>query len=166
MIRVLFFSPPRVGDIVRLTAPLAPSLFSSALPVGSVGVVSAASGGSLVVEVDAGLGGTTSVTARPHQCRVVERGTGVDRFRSRVGMRNAVRLGALIVVVAPFIYFVASWWLATGSFDGLIENLPLLALESGAEAVGFAFADPVRATLSLALSTLLWWLAFGPPRRR
>ncbi|WP_424708564.1 hypothetical protein [Microbacterium sp. SLBN-111] len=154
-----------MGDVVRLTSALAPGLFSAALPIGSVGVVSAVTNGSLVVDVDAGFAGTVSVTARPHQCRVVERGTGVIRFRSRTGVRNAMRLGALIVVVAPFIHFVASWWLATGSLDGLLENLPLLALESGAEAVGFAFADPVRAVLSLGLGTLLWWLAFGPPRR-
>lgn len=163
---MLFSTSPCVGDVVRLAEPLAPCPFAAALPIGSIGVVSAVRGGSLVVDVDGGLASTVSVTARPHQCLVVERGTGADRFRSRMGLRNAVRLGALIVVVAPFVHFVANWWLATGSFDGLVENLPLLALNAGVEAVGFAFADPVRAALSLSLGALFWWLAFGPPRRR
>lgn len=165
---MLFFSPyPQRGDTVRLTSDVPRGLFASPVPSGSVGVVTAVSGGrvEIEIEIDGGLAGTTVVSARGRECRVIDRGTGIERFRNRRKMRNAIRLGALILLALPPVQFAWEWWLAVGSFDGLIEYLPIAGLQSAADFALLAFADPIRAALMLLLGTATWWLAFGPKRR-
>lgn len=156
----IFSATPAIGDVVRLTAPTESGLFASDLPAGIVGVVVGVTGRRLMVEVDDGFS-SVRVGVRASACRVLSRGKGVDRFRRGVGRRRAVRVGALLLIALPFGQYVISWWIATGSLDGLVEGLPLAALESGAAFVSLAFGDPLRAALTIALGWLTWRLAFG-----
>ncbi len=79
-------------------------------------------------------------------------------------LRSALRIGALILLALPLLQYAIAWWMAAGSLDGLVESLPLAAVESAAAFISFVFGDPVRALLSIALGSFTWWLAFG--RRR
>lgn len=162
----IFSRHPEPGDSVRLTADVPTGLLSPDAPAGSIGVVTGIAGGRVEVELDRGIAGSTTIDARARECRVIDRGTGVERFRARTQRRNAVRLGALVLLALPLVQFVWQWWQAVGSFDGLIEYLPLALLESGIDFVILAFGDPIRAALTAALGTVTWWLAFGRRRRR
>ena len=156
---------PEPGDTVRLTANIPTGLVSPHAPAGSIGVVTGVSGGRVEIELDGGIVGATTIGARARECRVIDRGTGVERFRSRMRRRNAIRLGALILLALPLVQFMWQWWQAVGSFGGLIEYLPLALLESGIDFMILAFGDPIRAALTVALGTVTCWLAFGRPRR-
>ncbi|GIG20646.1 hypothetical protein Cch01nite_13700 [Cellulomonas chitinilytica] len=161
----IFSRHPEPGDTVRLTSDVRTGLLSAPAPAGSLGVVTAIEGGRVRVEVDGGMSGATTVSARLRDCRVIERGTGIERFRRRMRHRAAVRLGALILLALPLVQFVWGWWSAVGSLDGLLEHLPIALLESAADLLLLALGDPVRAALTVALGSLTWWLAFGPGRR-
>lgn len=162
----IFSRQPEPGDTVRLTADVSTGLLSPDAPAGSIGVVTSVFGGRVEVELDGGIAGASTIGARARECRVVDRGTGVERFRSRIRRRNAIRLGALILLALPLVQFLAQWWVAVGSFDGLLEYLPTALLESVIDFAVLAFGDPIRAALTIALGTVTWWLAFGRRRRR
>lgn len=161
----IFSRHPEPGDTVCLTADVPTGFLSPDAPAGSIGVVTGVFGGRVEVELDGGIAGATTIGARARECRVVDRGTGVERFRWRMRRRNAIRLGALILLALPLVQFVWQWWQAVGSFDGFLEYLPLALLESGTDFVILAFSDPIRAALTVALGTVTWWLAFGRKRR-
>lgn len=161
----LFSRHPEPGDTVRLTSEIPTGIFSLPTPAGSIGVVTTVSGSRVDIDIDGGIAGGIHTTARTHQCRVIERGTGIERFRSRMQHRNSVRLGALILLALPLIQYLWGWWRAVGSFDGLIEYLPLAALESATDVILLVLDNPIHAALTFALGSLIWWLAFGSKRR-
>ncbi|POH59657.1 hypothetical protein C3B59_17345 [Cryobacterium zongtaii] len=162
----LFLSSPRPGDTVRLVCDLPAGLLRPALSEGSRALVVATSWGHVELVVDGGLAGMVRVDVSARNCRVIEADTGAERFRRRTALRNAVRIGALIALAAPFVQFVASYWFATGSLDGLLEYLPLAALESAGDFLVSALRDPVRSLLLAGVGWVTWVLAFGRLGRR
>jgi hypothetical protein len=163
----LFGGNPQPGDWIVTTEPIKHSLSDylsghAGIKTGTRGVVTARSGwNSVEVRLDGGMLGGYTVRARASQVRVTRRGGGVDAFAERSGRLAAARLGVAVAIVAPLLFFAASWFLHGGSKAGLLVAVLDGALYSILDLIGYAITNPIQAILYLILLAVAGRFAFG-----
>jgi len=140
-------------------------LTDSGIAEGTRGVVISSSWGYALVEFNDGFG-AVRVDVKKSDLRVVKKRGGVVGFRERSRRLTIVRVGALIAILAPLVWYAAQYWWYYRSFNGFIPALALGALESAGDFLAGAFADPVRAVIFLLVTGVTAHLAFGTSRRR
>jgi len=74
---------------------------------------------------------------------------------------SAIRLGAAIALLAPLVYFIASFLLHGGSWGEFPLVLVTGALNSVLDLIAFAITNPLKAMIFIAISWVAGHLAFG-----
>lgn len=133
---------------------------------GSRGLVRIRNGSRITVAFDTG-GGIVEATVHARDCELVRRSVDEHRFMNFAQLKAAIRLGALIAMALPVLWYVVLYWIQTGSMDGIVESLVISAVESALELPGLILAHPVQTLIWLLTGSLAARIAFGPgPRRR
>lgn len=158
---MFWWHTPDPGDEVTLTRPVYTSLFTTPIPEGTRAVVLAANADTLDIETAGGLWQGQTITIRRRDATVARRGTGSEKFRSRNSTVAAIRLGAALVMILPLVWFVISYYLSVGSFDGFWEYLPSAVLDSVGVAILAAVNNPGKALLSAVVGWVIWKVAVG-----
>lgn len=157
-----FFSTPRVGDVVSTTDSVYPSILGTPLETGTKGVVTDVQGSRYTVLFDTGFG-TTETTVKSSRIRLQRRGVGADSFAKTAELRLYVRIGALITLAIPMIIYLVQYWMAYGTFNNLLPNLVMAALDGIAASIIAAINNPAGFLLAALVGAVVWWLAFGFP---
>lgn len=76
-------------------------------------------------------------------------------------MSGAIRLGVAAALLAPLVYFIASYLLHGGAWSDLPPVLATAALNSGLDLIEYAFTSPPKAMLFIAITWVAGHLAFG-----
>ncbi|GAA4758946.1 hypothetical protein GCM10023217_34310 [Gordonia alkaliphila] len=164
----LFGSLPSDGDWVKATAViprgLSDSVAGTGISRGTRGVVVGEASGfwqqRVTVRFDDGFGALSEVNVKTSDLTVVRRGGGHEDFERRASRTGLIRLGVVLALVAPTVYFVASYWWSTGSLDGIVSEFVLAAFDTVDYLIGAMIANPVRTLVFLVVSTVLGRWAF------
>lgn len=116
---------------------------------------------SLQARLDTRFGGPVSVRVRPGQVRVTRRAGGVTAFEQHSDRRGAIRSGAAVALLAPLVYFIASYLLHGGTKDGLLLALLNGAIYGVLGLIEYVLVNPASGVIYLALIWLAGRLAFG-----
>ncbi|KQR80355.1 hypothetical protein ASF98_18855 [Arthrobacter sp. Leaf337] len=166
-----FNQPPQTGDLVAARRNISCTLTeeytnSPSVRQGTRGLVRKRTGNQLTVAFDTSYGLTES-TVHARDCRLIQRTADEKRFMEWTQLKTAVRIGALITLIAPILWYVVVYWAQTGSLDGVIEALIVAALESALELPGLILAHPTQTLVWIAVGALVTRIALGPrPRRK
>lgn len=165
-----FSTSPEPGDLVAAARDLPLSLtehLTGAVGVarGTRGLVRTATPGRLGITFDTGYG-TTLVHVRTSDVSLVRRGIDESRFHSRAALKASIRVGALIAITAPLLWFAIVYWMQSGSLEGLPQAIAISALESALELPDLFLAHPIQTLCWLSLSALIGRIAFGPNKAR
>lgn len=167
----LFAASAAPGDLVRARRDIPLTITDhvtggAGIRKGSKGLVRARTSSSLTVAFDTG-GGMIEATIRTRDCELIRRSVDEQRFMNFAQLKAAIRLGALITMALPILWYVIVYWTQTGSLDGIIESIVISALESALEIPGLILAHPAQTLIWLLAGSLAARIAFGPgPRRR
>jgi len=159
------------GDWVRSTRTLRVTLTDhlqggrAGIPAGTDGLVIDRSGRRIRVEFDTGWGPCTA-TISPSDCRVTRRAGGVDAFRRRAHTRMLVRLGLLIALMMPFLYFAGWYLLHYRTFDGFVPALATQSIASFGDWLSMAIEHPVQTVIYASVLALISRFTFGKRHQR
>lgn len=154
---------PEAGDWVKVTETMPVSLtdhiLGSGVPAGTRGVVVGRAGNHLEVELDTGFG-TTRVNVSAAKCTLVKRGGGKDTFLRRAGTMGAIRVALCLFLTWPFIQFGCLYWWEKRTFDGIVEELALAAVQSADGWILTVIHDPGPALIYALFIAVLSRIAF------
>lgn len=156
---------PGPGDLVAATRSIPVSLSERftgrrAVTRGTRGVVRSASRNRLVVIFDTGYG-ATNISVQPADVKLIRRSVDEHRFISRASLKASIRFGALIALMAPFLWYGATYLFQNGNLDGLPQAIGISAAESALELPNLILAHPVQTLLWLGVGAVSTRLAFG-----
>lgn len=167
----IFSVQANTGDLVTARRDISTTLTQEFINAPSIrqgtrGLVRKRVGNQVTVAFDTSYG-LTETTLHVRDCRLIQRTADEKRFMEWAQLKTAIRLGALITLAAPILWYTLTYWIQTGPLNGLIEALTLAALESALELPGLILANPVQTLAWLALGALATRIAFGPrPRKK
>lgn len=167
----IFCAQANTGDLVTARRDISTTLTQELIKAPSIrqgtrGLVRKRAGNQLTVAFDTSYG-LTETTLHVRDCRLIQHTADEKRFMEWAQLKTAIRLGALITLAAPILWYTLTYWIQTGSLHGFIEALTLAALESALELPGLILANPVQTLAWLAASALATRIALGPrPRKR
>lgn len=166
---MFWFGPPREGDWVVARRDYSAGVIDSITGAATVrkgdrGVVVDPPVGffdpHLRVRFDTGWA-TREIHLPVRVVRVISRGRGETAFDSRVSTMRWIRLGALLTIVLPVLWYVAGYRWRTGSLDGITTEFAIGTVYSVFDMIEYLITDPIRALLFLALSWVVWKVATG-----
>lgn len=165
-----FNPPPGTGDLVTARRDISASLTEELTDTPSVrqgtrGLVRKRTGNRLTVAFDTGYG-LTETTIHTSDCRLIQRTANEKRFMDWAQLKTAIRVGALIALAAPILWYIVLYWAQTGSLNGVIEALTLAALDSALEVPGLILTHPVQTLVWLAAGTLATRIAYPPHKQQ
>lgn len=156
-------TPPGAGDWVKVKETLPVSvtdhLLGAGLPAGTQGVVTGRTGNKLDVEFDTGFG-TARATVPAGKCALVKRGGGKEAFIRRAGTVGTIRFALCLFLTWPLIQFAGLYWWEKRTFDGIVEDFTLAAVESAGEWVVTVIHDPGPALIYALFIAVLSRFAF------